>query len=369
MVPGPARRIISSGVAVIAAVAVAPAVALASALPARAGDQPRAVREGQAAAAPWRLVFSHRYGTKSAIYGYWTIVAPDRTDAWAMGGMLDSGVPVAARWHDGHWRVAALPGGVAGPIEQASAVSPSDIWAVSMGGDVLHWNGKAWHIARYFKSNGSVLTGVTAFSPANVWVFGGSGFAQGLGTWHLHNGTWTKVTGIAGNIGQASASAPDNIWAVTDIEPPTTFLVRYNGTSWRKVTFRALKGYALFSVLTLGPGNLWLLAGKDDRTRLLHLRGTKLTTVAAPAKPFATGGLIRDGHGGLWMLGETSPGHNFTLHLSSSGRWMSYPFGAGGTGPQDLALIPGTDSVWGSGVSVGQGGGGDATIWGYTPAS
>jgi hypothetical protein len=53
------------------------------------------------------------------------------------------------------------------------------------------------------------------------------------------------------------------------------------------------------------------------------------------------------------------------LHLSRAGRWARIPIAAGpdtGVGVSDLALIPGTRSLWGSGGLL-TAFGGNATIW------
>ena len=80
-----------------------------------------------------------------------------------------------------------------------------DIWAVSYaGGYVVHWNGAGWRVAKCWRQHG-VLSGVTALSPADVWVFGTTaGGFRGLGTWHFNGRTWagpeawpTRSTGPA----------------------------------------------------------------------------------------------------------------------------------------------------------------------------
>jgi hypothetical protein len=163
----------------------------------------------------WRIFATHHFGAAQDINGLSTVVAPARNDAWALGGtgFYGSGVPVAEHWNGRRWRPAALPSGLTDAITAASAPAANDIWAVSgLGGYVLHYNGSAWSVARRW--NPSIfqeLTGVTAFSRTDVWVFG----PGGVGTWHLHGRTWTRATsGASREVATASALSPRNIWAL-----------------------------------------------------------------------------------------------------------------------------------------------------------
>lgn len=104
---------------------------------------------------------------------------PGTHDAWAFGGTnsgggsLPVGRPVAEHRASGKWRSSQLPSGLKGYISEVSAPSASDIWAITfLGGYILHWNGAHWSLSKHLTGAGE-LTGVTAFSAKNVWVFGG----------------------------------------------------------------------------------------------------------------------------------------------------------------------------------------------------
>jgi hypothetical protein len=333
---------------------------LAAAVPAQASFQPHASRSA------WRLAFDHHYGVASNQSSYDTVVALGKGQAWAFGGAFDGGAPVAVRRDDGRWHTAVLPKTAVGPIVAASAPSATDIWAVTEGGDVLHWNGRAWHIAKRF--TGGILTGVTAFSPADVWVFGASGFALGEGTWHLHHGRWTKIHGIAGGIDSASALSPRDMWTVAVINAAMqTGLFYYNGTTWRRVKYRALAGFILLSVLAIARGNLWVSAYKGHRSWLLHLDRATWTKRAVPARQPIIYEFTADGHGGLFAVATNFKGKNWVVHMTRGGHWQDYLIGTNDTGITHLALIPGTSSVWGSGILVRKTGA-NAAIWKYQPA-
>ena len=57
-----------------------------------------------------------------------------------------------------------------------AATSASNAWAVGFEGRntlILHWNGHAWkQVASPSMTGGTLLTGVAASSPANVWAVG-----------------------------------------------------------------------------------------------------------------------------------------------------------------------------------------------------
>src|SRR5215472_14103243 len=194
--------------AALGATLTATAVSLAVAVPA------------EAATPGWRVVFSKHYGAATNFSGYLTAVAPSKLSLWAFGGNDISGgspeIPVAEHWNGTAWSSSALPAAVTSSaqssIEASSASSPTDIWTVTQfGGFVLHWNG-AWSVATQIPGSGQ-LTGVTAISSTNVWVFGSGGFTGGLGTWHYNGSTWTQQTGNAAGIASASALSASNIWA------------------------------------------------------------------------------------------------------------------------------------------------------------
>ncbi len=347
--------------AVLAAVTVA-ATVTAMGLPARAPS-----------AAGWREVFVRHYGPSADVSGYTAVIAPSRHDAWAFGGTDLSivGSPVAVRWTGGHWRASQLPRGVDSTINAASAVSASDIWAVTFyGEDILHWNGLHWSVAKHLNGSGE-LTGITAVSPRDVWAFGANGAIGGLGTWHFNGRTWKKVTGNGGLISAASALSATSIWAISGT-PLQSAILHYNGTRWRRLTATPLAGIAATGVLPMSPSNVWVsgTTGNSHITSwLIHFGGRQWTRIKVPWPVAGLGHLIPDGQGGLWAAAESNSGSPLDLHLSRSGRWSRIAAPAGADfGIEAQALIPGTTSLWAVGATR-ETTGTDAVIWGYGPGS
>jgi hypothetical protein len=326
-----------------------------------------AVPPAQAAVIPgWRIVSTHHFGGPSDVTILSTVVSTGRNDAWAFGGTESFGPvpesPVAEHWNGRTWHAVALPPGLVRTIGAASAPAANDVWAVSFPGRfLLHYNGSTWSVARRW-AHPPEPTAVTAFSPADVWVFGDPG------TWHLHGRTWTKVTGLAASVDSASALSPRDIWAAGG---SSGALLRFNGRTWGRVRSKALAGLRLRDVLAVAPGNVWVAAqpasSRSVALVLLHLKGTAWSRVRYPSWPVAPFSLAPDGSGGLWMTNfAVSATSGPTLdHLSATGKWRQYPMPGAGL-MFDLTHIPGTASMWGAGYVMTRTRS-DAAIWAYGP--
>jgi hypothetical protein len=338
---------------------------MAAGLPARAAEAP-----------PWQIAATVHYGPADYASGYTAVVAPAKNDGWAFGGTNPGGTsrPTAERWNGQRWQPWALPSGLSGFIVAAGASSPSNVWAVG-DGYALRWDGTRWRVAKTW-SQGGQTTSVAVISATNVWVFGSSSFSgvTGLGAWHFTGRTWVRATGIAARIYRVSAIAPHNIWAVT-VSPHGGSVVHYDGQSWARVPAAdaALANTQLDDVLAAFPGNVWVSGvspanGTDGHLVLAHWNGRRWQRFVSPwpvqqPERFATDGAL-----GVWIPAVTG-GENpetWILHLSAEGVWTRTPIAFHrpdtGVGVGDLALIPGTTTLWGSGGLLTTTGG-NAAIW------
>ena len=334
---------------------VTAALAVGTALPAQAASRP--AQPGTAT--HWRVVYSHR---TSVLEGFWAVVTAGAHEVWALGGQPGGGSPsIAAHARNGRWKAASLPKGVSSAVENASGVSASDVWASTASGQVLHWNGAKWRIVRNFTPAGQLgqLSGLTAFGPDNVWVFGASGESRGDGTWHLYHHRWHKVTGLAAGLVSASAVSATDMWAVGPGVGPGD-LIHYNGHGWRGVHYRALSRIGLSGVVATRH-DLWVLGTAGTRQVIMHRHGSKWSRISTPRSGLF--GLASDGAGGLWAQSSGGTGTSYLLHLKRSGRWASYTFGSYGGGISDVARIPGTGGFLGAGIQVQRNGRSSATIW------
>jgi hypothetical protein len=335
-----------------------------------------------AASTGWQVAFRAHSGASTIFNGLIGVSASGTASAWAVGGTDLSGgtpgAPAAERWNGKAWHAATLPGGLTGTLGAVSTPAQNDAWAVSqLTGYALHWNGTAWSVAKTWPEPAHglnrELTGVTAFSPSNVWVFGAPGAYPGLGTWHLRGTTWHKVTGLAGEISTASAISGADMWAVGgDNVSPDDILLHYNGTTWQQVTSTALAGLQFGSILALSDSNVWVTAtvGGSPPEHLLHFNGKTWTS-----QPVPSGVLLRsiasDGHGGLWFSAfRPKASQPLAEHWSAAGTWSSHTLPTGTGQAFGIALIPGTTSLWASGYLETNGAtGSDAVIWGNGPAA
>ena len=157
----------------------------------------------------------------------------------------------AIHWNGRSWGGSNLPSQVNQRIQAASAPAANDVWAVTFnGGYVLHYNGQSWSVAHQLPvkaAQGDLdldTTDVVAFSAKDVWVFGGSGFGPGEGTWHYNGSTWTQQTGTAADLALAGATSSSSIWALGGSGVPAAdAVVHYNGKSWQAEGSSALNGY------------------------------------------------------------------------------------------------------------------------------
>lgn len=311
----------------------------------------------QAATPGWRQVLSKHYGVAADYPSYGSVLALAKNNAWALGGTDISGgttpEAVAEHWNGKTWNAVAMPAGAAGSVYAASAASPSSIWAVTSDGYILHWNGSKWSVAKHVTGFGE-FTGVTAISATNVWVFGGPGSDPGFGTYHYNGKNWQLVA-AASKIGleNGGAVSATSIWAIGSLSAPYDSVVHYNGKTWQHVTSSALSGLQFQTIKVYSATNIWITASKGTTATspavLVHYNGKQWTRYSVPWTVIL-GRFAPDGHGGFWLTGfaysASSAGTWYLLHRTSTGAWSRISTSAN---PQDLALTPGTASLWGVG--------------------
>jgi hypothetical protein len=305
---------------------------------------------------PWRLKLAIRYFPSAGDHSqYDTVLAEGRT-AWFFGGsnFAGRGEPEVEKLSNGKWHPSSLPSGLHSWITGASAVSATDIWAVTyLGGNVLYWDGARWASAPRGPWNGGArFTGIVAFSPANVWLFGSQGRSVGgAGTWHLSGSQWTEVRGAAAGLFKASAAAPDDLWGIGETGGRQDALLHYSGSAWVRVRPAALAGFTYSDVLALSAGSVWVAGTVAGSPMVGHYNGRYWTASTMPGIAAASG-MCRDGRGGLWVIANSGAGPSAVLDRSASGNWTSAPVSS--TSANEVlgcAALPGTTSAWGAGKS------------------
>lgn len=353
-------------------IAIGGAVAAAAMTVSLASPAQAASRSG------WHVVYRFAPGG----YAGYTEIAVSGSHAWAVGSgrsVAADGLPAAAYYANGKWSVSPLPRtqyGI-GAIDTVSSDGLDDAWAAAPGG-VLHWHKGKWRFVRRWRFGdggppGPLMTGINALSPDNVWVFSPTNY--GIGSWHLHGRTWTRLTGAGREIYAASALSATDMWAIGG--PGNGSILHYVRGTWRYVSGPAQKGLAFGAIFASSPTSVWVTASPAGKTalQLLHLQGTRWTAYPMPwslpltafqPPQVAWGSVSPDGRGGFWITAApTEAGQHWLLHFSSSGKWSRFATGLASI--RNTVRIPGTAELWGAGWVPQHGlySFTNAEIWGY----
>lgn len=326
-----------------------------------------------AASSAFRMAVIRHYGLPANASGYSVILVTGAHQGWALGGTNPGGpsAPVATFWDGGTTATATLPPGLTSFISDASATSTSDVWAASQYGRyLLHFDGVRWRVARRWQQG--QITGLTAVTPSDVWVFGTSADGTSdIGTWHYDGTAWQRAPGLAGSIMRASAITASDIWAIA-ATPATYSVVRFDGTNWQQVpTGSTLNGVNVRDILAISSSDVWLLGDKADasggvRLVLLHWDGAGWSSLVTPVNAWA--GRLAAGPGRTVLVTATpdsASASGLIVQASAPGgrlfisprSWLS----TGGI--SDVALAGrAARALWVSGAVLTRTGG-DAVIW------
>ena len=177
-----------------------------------------------------------------------TVLSP--TDAWAVGENGLQTATLSAHWNGTAWSFVRTPFPQDGNDPQnfltgVTATGPGDVWASGYEGNVsqqnfslpyvLHWDGTAWSLTETPNtgSEGSLLAGVTALSPTDVWAAGQTGESDGALltlTEHFNGRAWSVAPSLdPGELGDApdstfqaiTSTAPHVLFAAGSLETPT----------------------------------------------------------------------------------------------------------------------------------------------------
>jgi hypothetical protein len=260
-------------------------------------------------------------------------------------------------------------------VEAVSASSPKNVWALGLGGVWLHFDGTTWTSGQLGRA-GRVLPGsVLALSKTNVWALGATTTPSGRRPYaaHFDGAGWT-ATRVPGTspISSSSAVSSGDVWAVEGAgvhtaRPGRGALVHWSGGAWHLMTVpTVLARSGLGSVVAGGDKDIWVGgAVKNSRNGTTeavgHWNGTtwavSVLPAAASSRKYAVTGLSADGHGGLWAVANCltcqawapAPAQTRVWH-ESVGMWKRAAVTAKHpVSIFDMALAPGTTSVWGAG--------------------
>jgi hypothetical protein len=266
-------------------------------------------------------------------------------------------------------------------LDAVAAASPNDVWAVGYSQQtgsspfqtlVEHWNGGTWSIVPSPNAidGWSLLTGVLAISPNNVWAVGynqpgNASFAPLVEHW---DGTsWIIVataglgTGVSGALSAITmGSSSNDLWAVgyaatgSQREP---LIERWNGAGWAAVAGAALGAdtTGTLNAVTSTGSSLWTVGesekGGVSQPLIESWDGKSWSQAQSP--PLVSGasgslsGVVALPGGNVWAVGRESlpqAGSQPLIERWDGATWSMAPTPDLGSAPAGLNAISGTSS-------------------------
>jgi len=298
------------------------------------------------------------------------VSATSANDAWAVGSTNQTGFattnPIAAHWDGTAWSIVATPatsGSAKSVLDGVVDFGTGNAWAVGKSRSGLavveHWNGSTWSLVATPNPvppagetlAGSVLTGISAISPTDLWSVG----------------SFSTLAGTVSNTYTLTEHFDGLRWSVVPSPNPAP-RSQFNGA-----------GQVLKAVAAVGTSNVWAVGDTidtatgsflPDKTLILHWSGTAWSVVASPDHPGEEDellGVAVTSASDVWAVGDfvdrtTSipVAKTLTLHWTGTG-WSTSTSPNGATGDTVLngaAAAPSTtNQVWSVGFNLATGGG------------
>jgi hypothetical protein len=335
---------------------------------------------------------------------FYSVTAAGQRHAWAVGGSPSRRglfAPLVARWDGAAWAPVRLPTKLRsqlGPLpllDTVVASGPRNLWAFSLTGGWLHYNGSSWTAGLL---PAVLTTTASAVAGTHVWSFGlrptfhapapYSAYAT-----DIHGKMTWKFKAIPGNatIYGASAVSASDLWAVGTSGPidnpigdsgtttragtPRTAssLLHYYAGHWHRVMPlpASMRTNPATSILARSDTDIWVGgAVRNARTgtseAIAHWNGRSWNLVKLPVAPskdhYRTQAITADDSTSLWALadcfGTRCPNHGPQSRLwhEQAGHWTGPSRLAGTSHPTALYSIATVGPiVWAAGtVTLGK---------------
>ena len=297
------------------------------------------------------------------------VVALPGGTAWA-GGKSSAARPLLYHFAAGRWHLVRVVQQVGTSVQDIAGTSSTNVWATIANADaVARVTSRGWSITSFGPTPSSKVCGVVTTGRNNTWVFT-SDLASSNGVAHHYNGsrwTATRLPAAATNGSgsePASASSAHNVWTWAFNASTRKYeTMRFNGSRWQIFGLPAHLAPAgqqvqPQSMVAVSPTNVWATAyttslGVAGPVILLHWQGHGWTKVTGALPSGALSGpAARDGLGGIWLGAVSQGGAPEILHYRN-GTWTTDQVPASTAGVVSLtglSLIPGTRSLWGTGL-------------------
>ena len=354
---------------------------------AQAWDAPVAVTPSTV----WKI---QRSSNPSSMYHLlYAASAVSANDIFAVGTYRDpegAYVPLAEHWDGSSWSATIPPEGPCGdftettPLTAVAAISSNDAWAVgycTYPGQklIVHWDGKAWtevSAPEACKFTSSFLSGVTAFSPTDVWAVGGyrslsgdcgAGFYRPL-TLHWDGSNWKVIppqlpTQASFFFTAVAGTSSSDLWAVGTTDAQAPVIEHWDGSEWKMVNSPGSK-IEFTGIVALTPTNAWAVASNvacqgGCKTPLIeHWDGSIWSIVSAPKGKSSrnVAAIAAASPNDIWAVGSSGsnpPVSTLTLHWDGQ-RWSVVPSPPHGQAQLfGVTALP-TGDVWAVGFRYGE---------------
>jgi hypothetical protein len=248
----------------------------------------------------------------------------------------------------------------------------------------VHWNGKSWtkrsvpHWAFTINGSGDLDAYFADFSSRDLWIFSEGSYVGQKSAYAARylNGRWTKSY-LPDVVEDTVALSSSDIWVIGrafSLNGPDV-LLHWNGSRWSKTALRAGRPGSPVGLFAVGR-QLWLQwqpAKTSAAPFLLRRTGTGWSKVRFP-RGYSGFAPVSNGASSVWLTGFAPGTKRVQVFLHwQAGRWTIFrvpnrPYQSGNV--DELAAVPGKQSVWAIGNVYGPGAGtvlNRGAIWRYTP--
>lgn len=164
--------------------------------------------------------------------------------------------------------------------------SPSDVYAVGVGGGALHYNGTNWE--RLDTGLTDDLWGVFGLATNDLWVVGGDVNSGAPVLLHYDGQNFTRVD-IAPSENRVGATALFKVWGIgarVFAVGQRGLILEQQGSNWVSLSAGALADSDFVSLWGAAPDNIVAVGGRGN-ARIARFDGTAWSTVA----PVGIGGI------------------------------------------------------------------------------
>jgi len=200
------------------------------------------------------------------------------------------------------------------------AVSPTDVWAVGYGVDsnfnnyaiAMHWDGRRWSLIPVPGGLGSELFGVDGRMSTSVWAVGEQPSGETF-VLHWDGQSWMEVPApepeVSETLYAVSVVSSTDAWAAgiaisaTQTNP---FTIHWDGSSWSEMpSVGCTGGCTLVDVRAPRPDDAWVVGvGLSTTPLAAHWDGSSWTTVPGGPAPGELFAVAPSGPASAWAVGQ-----------------------------------------------------------------